>query len=194
MNKLPQIFLSIIFAFCFFPAVAKENKALYTGGMLILQPGHLTGNNHLYSFEANTHGVGGIFRFYFLKYGTIGIYGGTQQGNYPTKNSSDSFLQIGYGGPFIGLSFQKNKFRYTFSSFVGKGTLKNLHIDKQTGTQLEQAHYVKQGITIFSPIASMDYALSKRLYLTLQTVYLLSYYEESKLHNPIVQIGLLFHR
>jgi hypothetical protein len=170
-------------------------KPVYSGGMLIFQPGYtLTTSNHQ-TLRDVSFGIGGLLRFYFLDYFTAGIFGGSQKTRYNSSNSENSYLNLGYGGPFLGFSHKSGKFRYTASLFAGKGSIKNLHIEKQNNQVLNEAYWYKYPVTVFSPILSLDYSLSQRLVLTLQTVYLTATYDgDKKLRNPTVQVGILFNR
>jgi hypothetical protein len=185
--------LFTIFCSCSFSQESKTQ--LYSGGMLIVQPGYLTANNSHQPIQDVSFGLGGILRFYFFGYLTAGIYGGTQRANYKSSGSQNSYISLGYGGPFIGFSRKAGKFRYTFSGFVGKGTIRNLHIEKQNQSLLTEAYFYRKPTTIISPILSIDYALSQRLLITFQTVCLNAQYTgNGSLYNPILQIGVLFNR
>ncbi len=179
INALPQV-----------PA-----KNIYSGGMLILQPGYTITTSQHQELSNLGFGIGGILRFYFLDNFTAGIFGGSQKTRYHSANSDNSYLNLGYGGPFLGLSRKYGKFRYTASVFAGKGSIKNLHIENQSGNILSEAYLYKYPVWVFSPILSMDYALSQRLMLTLQTVCLTARYDENKsFYNPTLQLGILFNR
>jgi len=170
-------------------------KPIYSGGMLILQPGYTMTTSSHQTLRDLSFGIGGILRFYFFDYLTAGIYGGSQKTNYKSTNSESSYLNLGYGGPFFGFSYKSGKFRYTASVFAGKGSIKNLHIENQNNQFLEEAFLYKYPVTVLSPIISLDYSLTPRLVLTLQTVYLTATYDgDKKLRNPTVQLGLLFNR
>ena len=171
------------------------NQNIYSGGMLILQPGYIFSENEHQKIQNYSYGLGGILRFYFYKHLTIGIYGGTQKTKYKTFGSENSYLSIGYGGPIIGFSGKVNKIRYTFSAFVGKGTIRNLHIESQNSSILTDAHFYKESSIIYSPVLSIDYTLSQRLHLTIQTVCLTAKTNNDKtIYNPTLQFGILFNR
>ncbi|HPY81847.1 MAG: hypothetical protein GX277_07860 [Bacteroidales bacterium] len=171
-----------------------QNSNIYSGGMLIVQPGKLFAHNDFQTIESFNNGIGGIMRFYVLKYATIGIYGGSQRTHYTSKGSKDSFFNVGYGGVFVGYSYAHSRFRYTFSMYGGYGSIKNLHIESQINTQLQVAHYYTHSSFIASPIASIDYSFASRLSATLQVVCLTGVYNTQRFYNPIVQLGILFRR
>ena len=173
-------------------AYAEEKKSIYSGGMLIFQPGISIGSNDYQPLQNYSTAVGGILRMYFLEYGTVGLYGGHQKSQYNTSGSENSHFNLGYGGGFVGFSHQKGKFRYTASAFAGMGTMDNLHIENQVDTELDEAHLYKEAMFLYSPILSIDYALTKRIYLTLQTVCLMGKYQNQPYYNPTLQVGILF--
>lgn len=169
-------------------------KSLYSGGMLILQPGYtITGNSHQ-DIRDMSSSIGGILRMYFCRYFTAGIYGGSQKTHYQTTGSDNSYLNLGYGGPFVGLSHKSGKFRYTASAFAGMGAFRNLHIDKQNGSYLSDANLYKASTIVYSPILSIDYAITKRIYITAQTLCLMGEFQNKPFYNPTFQLGILFSR
>ncbi|PKP38998.1 MAG: hypothetical protein CVT98_03770, partial [Bacteroidetes bacterium HGW-Bacteroidetes-15] len=163
-----QILICSFLLFTISAISQNSNSNLYSGGMLILQPGFtITKNNHQ-NIHSHNFGLGGILRFYFYEYFTAGIYGGTQRTRYDSPNSVNSYISIGYGGPILGFSRKIRKVRYTLSGFVGKGTIRNLHIESQSNNLLTDAYLYKHSTIVFSPILSVDYALSQRILLTMQ--------------------------
>ena len=172
----------------------EEVKNLYSGGMLILQPGYtITGNSHQ-DIRDMSSSIGGILRMYFCRYFTAGIYGGSQKTHYQTTGSDNSYLNLGYGGPFVGLSHKSGKFRYTASAFAGMGAFRNLHIDKQNGSYLSDANLYKASTIVYSPILSIDYAITKKIYITAQTLCLMGEFQNQSFYNPTFQLGILFSR
>jgi hypothetical protein len=168
---------------------------IYSGGMLILQPGYLMTQNVHRDIQGLNFGLGGMLRFYFLDFLTAGIYGGTQKTKYKTTASDNSYLSIGYGGVMFGLTKKVNRFRCTLTAFAGRGSITNLHIESQNNHMLSGAYLYKESAFIVSPLLSLDYALSKRLLLTMTTNYLTAKREDNTyLYNPTVQFGLLFNR
>lgn len=171
------------------------NKNIYSGGMLVLQPGYIIAENNHQKINELNFGIGGILRFYFSEYFTAGIYGGTLKTTYHSTNSKNSYINLGYGGPFLGFSHKSGKFRYSASAFIGMGSIKNLHIESQTNNLLSDAYLYKSSTMVLSPILSIDYALSEKISITLQTVYLAATMSNNKpLYNPTVQLGILFNR
>ena len=163
--------------------------------MLILQPGYTITENRHQKIKDVGFGIGGILRFYFYGYFTAGIYGGTQRTKYTSTHAENSYINLGYGGPFLGFSRKAGKFRYTVSAFAGKGTIRNLHIESQDNNVLTDAYLYKNATIVFSPILSLDYAMSQKLQLTLQTVCLTATFDDDKsFYNPAIQIGILFNR
>jgi hypothetical protein len=169
-----------------------QNKSIYSGGMLFLQPGYSIAKTQHKDINSHCWGVGGIVRIYFHKYFTAGIYGGTQKTNYNTTNSENSYLTLGYGGGFVGLSHKKGKYRYTVSGFIGGGAFKNLHIDSENNNILTEAYLYKSSSIIVSPILSVDYSLTERLQLTCQAICLYGKYNDNPFYNPFLQLGILF--
>jgi hypothetical protein len=177
-------------------ALGQQDKAnLYSGGMLFLQPGYTFTTNIHQEIRDHSFGLGGILRFYLPHHLTAGIYGGTQKTGYVSANSVNSTMNLGYGGPFIGYSRLSGRFRYTLSAFAGKGTLRNLHIESQQGNSLSESYLYSHGVWVFSPLLSLDYALTKRLLFTFQGVCLTTKYNTGMLfYNPTAQLGILFNR
>lgn len=185
-----------IFCLSFLTSVnaQEESKSLYSGGMLILQPGYtITGNDHQ-DIRDMSSSIGGILRMYFGRCFTAGIYGGSQKTHYKTIGSDNSYINLGYGGPFIGFSHKSGKFRYTASAFAGMGAFRNLHIENQTGNYLSDANLYKASTIVYSPILSVDYAITKRIYLTAQTLCLMGEFQNQSFYNPTFQMGILFSR
>ena len=165
MKKLLIIFIFIFISISAFSQDSNNN--IYSGGMLILQPGYIFTENGHQNIQNFSFGVGGILRLYFYRYITAGIYGGTQRTKYNSSDSENSFLSLGYGGPILGFSEKARKLRYTVSAFIGKGTIRNLHIESQNNNTLTDAYLYKKSTIVFSPVLSIDYPVSQRLLLTL---------------------------
>jgi hypothetical protein len=193
---MKKVLLALILHFIVSVSFAQEErKNIYSGGMLILQPGFTMADNNHQNIEDMSNGIGGILRFYLFKYFTTGIYGGSQRTVYKSMNSENSNISLGYGGPFIGFSHKSERFRYTASAFAGMGTVRNLHIENQSGNELSEAYLYKHSAFVLSTILSVDYALTQRLMLTFQTVYLVARYDKDQImQNPTLQVGLLFNR
>ncbi len=175
--------------------IQAEKKGFYSGGMLLFQPGFTITSNDKQDIKASSLAIGGILRMYFGKHLTAGIYGGSQKTTYPSANSTHSYFNFGYGGPFVGLSKKSGKFRYTLSAFAGMGSIHNLHIEIQNGEVLEEAYSYQHSAFVYSPIFSLDYALTKRLSLTFQTLCLTGSFDGGRrFYNPTMQFGVLFNR
>ncbi len=192
MGKLSIIFICVFFYINVFAQTT--NKNIYSGGMLVFQPGITIANNNYQNINNLSFGIGGILRLYFYNHLTVGIYGGSNKTNYSSKNSQNSYINLGYGGLFAGYTHNQNKLRYTISGFVGGGSVKNLHIEMQTQNVLNQAYLYKYPAMVISPIISVDYKITPRIWATIQTVYLIAYYNNNTLYNPIMQFGILFNR
>jgi len=193
MIRIALLSLLILTTVSAFPQ--NEAKPVYSGGMLILQPGYAFTTTRHQEIKQLGFGIGGILRFYFLDICTAGIFGGSQRTGYSSVGSENSYLNLGYGGPFAGLSRKNGKFRYTASVFAGKGSIKNLHIGQQTEDLLLDAYWKKHPVWVFSPILSIDYSLSQKLLVTLQAVCLTARYDgDRRLYNPTLQLGILFNR
>jgi hypothetical protein len=193
MKRIALLTLTFLLTLSSFPQ--QTTKPVYSGGMLILQPGYAMTTTRHQKINQLGFGIGGILRFYFLNNGTAGIFGGSQRTGYSSGGSENSYLNLGYGGPFAGFSHKKGKFRYTASVFAGKGSIKNLHIGQQTDEQLLDAYWKKHPVWVFSPILSIDYSLSQKLLVTLQAVCLTAKYDgDRRLYNPTLQLGVLFNR
>jgi hypothetical protein len=192
-----KVFITLLFVVsqtCFKLRAQDETSGIYSGGMLILQPGYTITQNYHQKIEDRGFGLGGILRFYFYDYFTAGINGGTQRTNYTSSDSENSYISLGYGGPFVGFSIKHKRLRYTASFFVGRGSVKNLHIQSQNGNTLTDAYLYYEKTLVTSPIISLDFELTKRLVITSQIVYLTARFQDDKLYNPTFQLGLLFNR
>jgi len=192
---MKKLLLIISLFFITLSASTQDSENIYSGGMLILQPGYIITENGHQSIKNLNLGVGGILRFYINRYITVGIYGGTQRTKYYSSNSKNSYISLGYGGPILGFSRKYGNLRYTLSAFVGKGTIRNLHIENQNNNMLIDAYFYKKSTIVFSPVLSIDYAVSQRLLLTVQTVCLTAKIDDdNRLYNPTLQLGILFNR
>ena len=193
MHRLLSFLLLYLIGFAAYSQSEKSN--IYSGGMLILQPGFTMASNNHQDIRDVSLGLGGILRFYLFDYFTTGIYGGTQRTGYISTNSESSNISLGYGGPFAGYSQKIGRVRLSASAFVGMGTVRNLHIESQSGTTLSEAYLYKHSALVLSPLISVDFALTQRLLITFQSVYLVaSYNRGEKLYNPTFQMGILFNR
>ena len=73
--------------------------------------------------------------------------------------------------------------------------VRNLHVESQSGSTLTDAYLYKHSALVYSPVLSVDFALTQRLMLTLQSVFLFASYDDGKtLKNPTFHVGLLFNR
>ncbi|MBN2680929.1 MAG: hypothetical protein JXR58_00340 [Bacteroidales bacterium] len=163
--------------------------------MLFLQPGIIKTENQFQKIQNKSSGIGGILRFYPWKFLTAGVCGGNQKSSYSSLNSTNSFISMGYGGGFAGCSIKTEKFRFTASFLVGKGRVKNLHIESQNQSVLNEAYLFQNSTMVYSPIISVDYFISKKILLCVQGVYLFAKAHNNKaLTNPALQIGVLFNR
>lgn len=172
-----------------------NDKALYSGGMLIYQPGYLITDNNYQEIGSSSIGLGGILRIYPKPWLAVGIYGGSKKSTYSSTQSNNSYISLSYGGPLVGVTHKTGRMRYSLSAFVGHATIRNLHIEKQEEHILLDAYLSKTNTLIYTPILSVDYAITQRLYATLQTVCLTAKYGSNQmLYNPTVQLGLLFSR
>lgn len=189
------VFVNFLILITLSSSAQNEKSNIYSGGMLILQPGYtFTSNNHQ-KITDMSFGLGGILRFYIFNYFTAGVYGGTQRTSYSSANSQSSNISLGYGGPFVGVSYKSGRLRYTASAFGGMGTVRNLHVESQSGSTLTDAYLYKHSAFVYSPVLSVDFALTQRLMLTLQSVFLFASFDDGKtLKNPTFQVGLLFNR
>lgn len=192
MKKIILIAFFLLYHFMVFSQ--DQEKNIYSGGMLILQPGYVFAENNHQQIRDSNFGLGGMLRFYMFKYLTAGIFGGSQKTSYPSTNSQTSSISIGYGGPMVGVSKKTGKFRYTAAIFAGPGTIRNLHVENQKGNVLTEAYYYKESSLVWSPMLSVDFALTKRLNITLQGVCLMAEFNEKPFYNPVLQLGVLFNR
>ncbi|MCU0471979.1 MAG: hypothetical protein MUC93_01265 [Bacteroidales bacterium] len=192
MKRFLVLILYFFIAVSTFSQNITKNK--YSGGMLVLQLGYTYTANRHQNIHDVSFGLGGILRFYFYDFLTAGIYGGTQKTKYSSTNSGSSYLNLGYGGPFIGISRKAGKLRYSISAFAGKGTIRNLHIESQNNNTLTEAYLYKNSTMVYSPIICLDYALSQVLNLTFQTTMITAKSDNNKLYNPTFQMGVLFSR
>lgn len=178
-----------------FASAQKTPGQLYSGGMLFWQPGISLTSNPQQKINALSNSVGGILRFYLTDYITAGIYGGSMKTAYDTEGSENSYLSLGYGGLFAGLSKKVGKFRYSISAFGGMGSLRNLHIRSENDQVLTDANLYQSPVFLTSPILSVDYAFTQKLSLTVQTICLMGKTNTNhRLYNPTIQLGILFSR
>jgi hypothetical protein len=169
-------------------------RNLYSGGMLFFQPGYLIADNPYQKISERGNGLGGMLRLYFGRNLTAGIYGSTHKATYSTKGSVNSTLNIGYGGPFIGWTRKHNRYRFTLAVFVGRGALRNLHINSQQGNSLADADLYHIPLWLLSPMISADFSLTPKLVATLQFVCPTTQYNKQPLYAPTIQVGVLFNR
>ncbi|HBX50343.1 MAG: hypothetical protein A2275_12355 [Bacteroidetes bacterium RIFOXYA12_FULL_35_11] len=193
---MKKIFITFLFcSFALFSFSQEATSGIYSGGMLFFQPGYTITNNKHQKIEDISFGIGGILRFYFCDYLTAGIYGGSQKTNYKSSGSSNSYINFGYGGTFLGISRKAEKFRFTISVFAGMGLIRNLHIEKQINDTLSNAFLYTNSTWVISPLVSIDYSITQKLSFTLQTLCLISRYDaDRRMLNPAIQIGILFNR
>ena len=196
MKLLKKIGFIVAFLLMVTGTFAQESKKdIYSGGMLFYQPGYTIAANPHQEITGLSNSIGGILRFYFWDHFTCGIYGGSQKTHYATSNSSNSYMNIGYGGLFAGGVVKTGKFRFVLSMFAGKGAVTNLHVESETQTVLDDAHLYKYGVFVFSPIFSVDYALTSKISFTTQMICLTTQTpEKNYFYNPTFQIGVLFNR
>ncbi|MBS4012627.1 MAG: hypothetical protein KGZ97_02545 [Bacteroidetes bacterium] len=175
--------------------LASEGEAprnIYSGGMHIFQPSFVSYKNPLDEIHTYGSGIGGIMRFYLWSNFAAGFYGGRHTAEYDTNGSENSYISLGHGGGFVGLTHKSGKFRYSLSMGVGGGTIKNLHIVEQQVDVLADAHFYKYSTMVLLPFTSVDYSLTRRLLITLQASYFMA--DNMNYTAPSLQIGLLFNR
>lgn len=194
VNMKIKIFVIIFFANFIVVNLFGTNTSSYSGGMLIFQMGSVSTTNQHQDINDTSFGLGGILRLYFFNHFTTGIFGGTQRANYSSTNSHYSYITLGYGGPFIGLTHSTDRFRFTASAFLGMGSVKNLHIEEQNGSHITNAYIYKSSTRVASPLVSIDYFITQRLVLTTQFAYLMANYNEKRFQSPTLQVGILFNR
>lgn len=175
-----------------FSSAQTTDKNLYSGGMLIFQPGYSKFYNEFKNIESPTFGIGGIFRFYIGDIFVIGLYGGTQKGSYSMPESEDSYFSLSYGNLLAGITRKYKKSRVTASISAGHGSIKNLHINEIVDNRIVDARFISQSALLFSPLISFDYALTNRLLFTAQVSYFVD--TKKKYQNTSLQLGLLFNR
>lgn len=188
---------AIILTLIFFSvkSFSQEQKHLYSGGMLLFQPGYTMAENPNQKIESLGFGVGGELRFYIKNHLTAGIIGGSQKTRYNSSGSENSYISLGYGGPFIGYTYSGNRFRICASVSAGKGRIKNLHIESQDGVVLNNAEYYNYSAWVGYPMLSFDYFMTKKIAFTSQVIYLTALYNENDLYFcPVFQLGVLFNR
>ncbi|HOK38879.1 MAG TPA: hypothetical protein P5538_08000 [Bacteroidales bacterium] len=174
---------------------AQENTNLYSGGMLILQPGYTLAKNNHQEIQTTGLGVGGILRFYVYENLTLGITGGNQKTKYLSTGSHNSFISLGYGGPFVGYTKKGDFFRFCASIGFAKGRIKNLHIESQQDETLNEAYFYNYKANVIFPILSLDYLMTKKISLTSQFIFLSAKYNQNDLYFcPVFQVGILFNR
>lgn len=187
------LFISILFYITFIKA--QDNKPFYTGGMLFFQPGYAIAENSFKQIESVGYGLGGLLRFYVKNHLTLGIIGGSHKTHYETHNSKNSYISLGYGGIFFGYTYASSKFRFCTAASFGMGRIKNLHIENQNGSVLDQAYFYSYPAKVVYPMLSFDYYITKKLSFVVQTIFLTSHYNKNDLYFcPILQFGIVFNR
>jgi len=163
--------------------------------MLFLQPGYSIAENQNQKIRSMGFGIGGLLRFYIKDHLTLGVIGGSQKTGYKSSNSNNSYISLGYGGPFVGYTIGKEKFRFCAAVSIGRGKIKNLHIEDQDGTILKQSNYYSYSANVVYPMLSLDYYLTKKLAIVFQTIYLMAQYNKNDLYFcPVFQLGIVFNR
>lgn len=190
-----RILLSGLLIFFILNLSSQENKNMYSGGMLFFQTGYVSASNSYQKINNFSTGIGGILRFYFKKHLTLGIHGGSNKAIYKSKNSENSYISFAYGGPFVGITAKKNKFRFCSSLGIGMGKLRNLHIESQTETVLNESElFFYSGVSL-NPLLSFDYNFTEKIALTTQLMTIITLYNKNDLYFcPTLQIGVLFNR
>lgn len=174
---------------------AQEQKPLYTGGMLFLQPGYSIAENQYQNIESIGFGLGGFVRFYIKKHFIIGIIGGNQKTNYETTGSVNSYFSLGYGGIFFGYSQKLKRLRLSVAVSTGMGKIKNMHIEKQTGEKISSAYYYAHKTFVAYPVFSLDYSILEKLSAVAQMILLTAHYNKNDLYYcPSFQLGVAFNR
>ncbi len=196
MDIIKRIIIAFLFlSLCNALNAQETKKDHYSGGMLFYQPGFTFAENGFQEIKGNSNAIGGILRFYFWDYFTCGVYGGSQTTHYNSNLSENSYMELGYGGLFAGGSLKSGKWRFTASLFAGMGGVDNLHIERQTGTTLDDAYLYHYSVFTFSPIVSVDFYLTSKIALTFQTICLTSRTPDKQFfYNPTFQLGVLFNR
>ena len=161
----------------------------------MLQPGFSSASNPHQRFNSMSHGLGGVLRFYFRGNFAAGITGHSHKATYQTEGSEHSTLSLGYGGPFAGYSRSNGKYRFTLGVCGGMGTLRNLHIEKQTGNIIEEAYLYRHRAYVVSPLVSLDLHVTARLSVVIQCMIPVAFYDTGRIYtNPAAQFGVVFNR
>lgn len=192
---MKKFFILVLFTIFTITLSAQEYKYIYSGGMLFFQPGYTIAENKYQKIESTGLGVGGILRFYVGNHFCTGLYGGNQKSFYKSTGSENSYISLGYGGSFVGYTVFKNKFRFFAAIGAGGGKIRNLHIENQTETSLNQADYFINSAFVFYPMLSFDYMMTQKIAITSQLICLGAVYNQNDLYFcPVFQIGILFNR
>lgn len=192
---MKKLFLLLLLIWLNLSCFSQEKKPLYSGGMLFLQPGITIAQNPHQDIINLGFGIGGILRFYVKDHFCLGLIGGSQKTKYSSVGSDNSYISLGYGGPMIGYTYFKNKLRFCVALSLGKGRIKNLHIQNQTGVLLTNADYYDYKAWVGYPMLSIDYMMTGKIALTSQLIFLGAIYNKNDLYFcPVFQIGILFNR
>lgn len=192
---MKKIFVFVVFVMLTYTLFSQDKKYLYSGGMLLFQPGYTMMQNPHQDINTLGFGIGGMLRFYIKDHLTLGILGGSQKTSYTSQASENSYVSLGYGGLFVGYTKLWDKFRFCASVSVGKGRIKNLHVQSQNSVILTDAYYYEYPATIAYPMLSLDYFISKKIVFTAQAIYLSASYNQNDLYFcPVLQFGVLFNR
>ncbi len=191
--KKSLLFLILI---VFFQLIFAQNKSpMYSGGMLFFQPGYTITSNPNQEINSLGFGIGGLLRFYIKDHFTLGLIGGSQKTGYVSTQSENSYINLGYGGVFAGYTYFGEKFRFCIALSGGKGRIKNIHIEEQSGTEIISGNYYTYPVWVAYPMLSVDYYLSKKISLTTQVICLSTLdYQNDLYFCPVFQLGILFNR
>jgi hypothetical protein len=163
--------------------------------MLFFQPGYAIAKNDSQNIKAFGLGIGGLMRFYLKDHLTLGIAGGSLRTTYKSVNSDNSYISLGYGGPFFGYTLSRPKFRFCVALSIGMGRIKNLHIEEQDGVVLNSASFYSYSAKLAYPIISLDYHITQKISVVFQTIFITAHYNKNDLYFcPVFQIGIAFSR
>lgn len=194
-------------AFALMPAAA-ENKMKYNGysGGMMLHTGYVFGGvstpQHAGTLVATEEmqgmpmGIGGAIRLYFGKYLRVGTEGYSTTLYYGQKGS---YATIGWGGLLADCAFTKDSHTFFVGATVGGGAFRNLTLTESMQQDWEvenNVSYRKYAFMAVTPFVGYEWAMTKKIHLTLKLDYLLNVTNPQPdfITGPRLYIGFMFCR
>lgn len=178
----------------------------FSGGMMVhtgfLKSNSFTltnnqGNNFAnLKVEGMPFGLGGAARLHFGNHWRIGGEGYVSDITYGRYNSINS---ISWGGILVDYTFNIKRFTPFVGVIFGGGSFQNITLTQSTLNDFiteENTSYRKHSFLAISPFIGIEYALTKKLHLTLKADYLMNINNPSNDFAKGVRLffGVMFYR